>query len=145
MQRYKSSSPSGATCVLMQFLTDCPIVSRISNDKMSTRPSSLVHRCSRAREPNLLHMQIWRHRSIDYKTLQFSMDSNPSYFSGQLGRVDIYVKLSVIVGARSPRPLTNAGWNPQTIRVELIVGRNSYLGTETSILENRPTAVRNHL
>ena len=31
----------------------------------------------------------------------------------ELGRVDIYVKLSVIVGARSPRPLTNVGWNPK--------------------------------
>ena len=62
-----------------------------------------------------------------------------------LGRVDIYVKLSVIVGARSPRPLTNASWNLQTIRVELIVGLYSYLDTETSILENRSTAVRNRL
>ena len=55
----------------------------------------------------------------------------------QLGRVDIYVKLSVIVGARSPRPLTNVDWNPQTIRVKLIVGRDSYLDTEPLILENR--------
>ena len=52
------------------------------------------------------------------------METRPT---GYLERVDIYVKLSVIVGARSPRPLTNAGWNPQTIRVELIVGRDSYL------------------
>ena len=62
-----------------------------------------------------------------------------------LGRVDIYVKLSVIVGARSPRPLTNASWKPQTIRLELIVGQDSYLDTQPSILENRPTEVQNRL
>ena len=45
----------------------------------------------------------------------------------------IFVKLFVIVGARKPRPLTNAGWKPQTIQVELIVGRDSYLDTKTLI------------
>ena len=43
--------------------------------------------------------------------------------------VDIYAELSLIVGARSPRPLANTGWNPQTI-LELIVGRDSYLDTK---------------
>ena len=43
---------------------------------------------------------------------------------------------SVIVGARFLRPLANAGWKPQTGQIELIVGRDSYLDTETSILEN---------
>ena len=38
--------------------------------------------------------------------------------SKYLGRVDIYVKLSVIVGARSPRPSPNAGGEPLTILVE---------------------------
>ena len=61
-----------------------------------------------------------------------------------LGRVDIYVKLSVIVGARSPRLLTNVGWNPQTI-LELIVGLYSYLDIEPSIFQNRPTVVQNRL
>ena len=38
-----------------------------------------------------------------------------------------FVQLFIIVGAREPRPLANAGWNTQTIRIELIVGRDSYL------------------
>ena len=78
---------------------------------------------------------------------------NAPITADELGRVDIYAKLSVIVGARipiyrgagSPRPLTNTGWNPQTIRVEPIRCRDSYLDTESSILENRPTEVQNRL
>ena len=35
-----------------------------------------------------------------------------------IGRVDIYIKLSIIIGARSLRPLINVGWKTQAIWVE---------------------------
>ena len=41
--------------------------------------------------------------------------------------------------------MTNADWNPQTIKVESIIGRYPYLDPKTLILDNRPTAVRNRL
>ena len=59
----------------------------------------------------------------------------------RLGRVDIYVKLSVIVGARFPRPSPNVDRETPTIQVKSIVGRDSYLDKISSISRNNPSFI----
>ena len=62
-----------------------------------------------------------------------------------LGRVDICKTFGNRRG-EVPSPIDQRGLEPPNYTtVESIVGLYSYLDTKTSILENRPTAVRNRL
>ena len=58
------------------------------------------------------------------------------FIARRLGRVGIYVKLSVIVGARSPRPLTNTSGELLTIQVGWMLGRVVYRDNITGVLRH---------